>query len=752
MERPPKPDSTPAPPLPTVTRRVGAGTRPPSVKFALATSTPLPPPQSPAPQLLPPPSAETAGPVILEAELVAASSADPSASSASASPTGAARFDPAATEIEGEPTHFTRGSLHTLPSLARFGRYELLGRLAFGGMAEIFLARETAETTHTGGRYIVVKRVLPHVAEDTHFVEMFVDEARLAMQLSHAHICHIYGFGEEQGSYYLAMEWIDGMPLSKVIRRAREQDGGLPLVIALKIIAQVADALDYAHRACDQMGEPLGIVHRDVSPQNVMVSFDGPVKLLDFGIAKATSHSTRTEAGIVKGKFAYMSPQQCLGEPIDARADVFALGLCLYEVLHGTNPFRRQTEFDTMRAIVYEDAPPIADSLMSREVSLDIVHLVEHVVARAIAKKPEERFQSAGELQFALEQVIARMGEVVTSSRIGEQMHELFDAEIKAGPRLDARSSIPPSALHSEAELPAVVLPAGATEKLPASTAERDPRESMSSLPPAKRAQRGALAMVALLLFAVVGGAGAWIAYTFGTMRASTEVASASPAAVGVAVASPAPTTGSLYVDSVPPGATIELGDRGVVGTTPADLAMLEPGVWYVRLHREGRGEWERSIEVRAGERAHLLADLPALAPSEVVDLDLTAPDVAPSEIAVPAEAAPLAADDTPSRSRASERSRASAREGSSRVRGEPGRLSINSRPWSRVYIGPRMLGTTPIGDVEVESGTLRLRLVDRDGLEHARSITVAPGGHERAFFDLRERDLPGSPAAATAE
>ena len=154
---------------------------------------------------------------------------------------------------------------------------------------------------------------------------------------------------------------------AKLIRRARTI-GGVPVPVAARTIAQIAGALHYAHHARDERGRALGIVHRDVSPHNVMVGFDGAVKLLDFGIAKASTHATKTQAGVIKGKFAYMSPQQCLGEPIDARADVFALGLCLYEVLAGRNPFKRQTEFDTMRAIVYEDAPSIADILNKRDV------------------------------------------------------------------------------------------------------------------------------------------------------------------------------------------------------------------------------------------------------------------------------------------------------------------------------------------------------------------------------------------------
>lgn len=205
-------------------------------------------------------------------------------------------------ETELDSSDIERVSLVELPTIARYGdKYELLGRIAYGGMAEIFLCREVGHTDTR--RLMVVKRVLPHVAEDEHFVNMFIDEARLAMQLNHPNICHVYNFGQAEGTYYIAMEWVNGKPLSKIIRRARKNDG-MPVAVVLKIIAQVAEALDYAHRAADAGGEPLGVVHRDVSPQNIMVSYDGVVKLLDFGIAKASSHSTRTEAGVIKGKFS----------------------------------------------------------------------------------------------------------------------------------------------------------------------------------------------------------------------------------------------------------------------------------------------------------------------------------------------------------------------------------------------------------------------------------------------------------------
>ncbi|MCZ7681312.1 MAG: serine/threonine protein kinase [Sandaracinaceae bacterium] len=325
-----------------------------------------------------------------------------------------------------------------LPAICTYGRYEVLGRIAFGGMAEIFLGRET--TAVGASRYLVIKRILPHVADDDQFVQMFLDEARLAIQLNHPNICHIYEFGELESSYFIAMEWVNGVPLGKLIRKARLL-GGIPPELGVRIIAQISEALHYAHRAKDALGRPLGIVHRDVSPHNVMVAYDGQVKLLDFGIAKASSHASKTEAGVVKGKFSYMAPEQCLGKPIDARADVFALGICLYEVLTGQALYHKENEYETMRAVIHDDAPSI------RETRTDLPEALDGIVQRALKKKAEDRFQTAGELQMALERWLADAKKVVNAASIGELMEELYEEQIGA-----ARSSTRrPSASRSSA-------------------------------------------------------------------------------------------------------------------------------------------------------------------------------------------------------------------------------------------------------------------------------------------------------------
>lgn len=311
------------------------------------------------------------------------------------------------------------------PPIDTYGKYDILGRLAVGGMAEVFLARENA--THGAGRHVAVKRILPQIADDDTFVQMFLDEARLAMRLNHPNICHIYDIGEIDHSYFIAMEWVNGVPLGKLIQKARDV-GGLPIAVAVKVMAQVGDALNYAHQARDGVGRPLNIVHRDVSPQNVMIRFDGVVKLLDFGIAKAATQTNQTEAGIVKGKFSYMSPEQCLGKPLDARSDIFAIGACLYEALTGKPAFRRSSDLDTMRAIVHEPVPS------ARLVRADVPPRLDAILRKALAKDPAQRFQTAGEMYVALERFLAEQGEFIHAMHVAQFIEKVLPNAATDGP------------------------------------------------------------------------------------------------------------------------------------------------------------------------------------------------------------------------------------------------------------------------------------------------------------------------------
>ncbi|HEX6835558.1 MAG TPA: serine/threonine-protein kinase, partial [Polyangia bacterium] len=221
----------------------------------------------------------------------------------------------------------------SLDGARTLGSYQLLSQLAVGGMAEIYIAR----THGVGGfeKLVALKVIHPNFSADPDFVQMLVDEAKLSVQLTHANIVQTFDLGRVDEQYYIAMELIDGIDLYKLLRRASEHEIDFPFEVAAFIAAEVAQGLDYAHRKRDARGRPLKIVHRDVSPQNVLVSFDGEVKIVDFGIAKAALRGQQTAAGVIKGKYYYMSPEQAWGDPIDARTDIFSAGILLYEMIVG---------------------------------------------------------------------------------------------------------------------------------------------------------------------------------------------------------------------------------------------------------------------------------------------------------------------------------------------------------------------------------------------------------------------------------
>jgi serine/threonine-protein kinase len=320
------------------------------------------------------------------------------------------------------------------PSAVSFGRYNLLGRLAVGGMAEIFLANERTE----GGasRHVVVKMARPHLTELTGFDDMFTNEGRVAMRLTHPNICHVYEFGKERGRYFMAMEWVNGVSLRDLTRRAKQRGEQLPVDVVVKIIAQMADALDYAHRLRDSRGRSLNIVHRDVSPHNIMISYDGVVKLLDFGVAKGGHTKETTQSGTVKGKFNYMSPQQCTGRSIDGRADVFSLGVCLWEALTAKALFKRETQYETFKAIIEDEVPKIS------EFRDDVPEELDELLSKALAKSLTDRYKTAGEFHDDLARFLQKRGDVVSSSKISRYMEGLFEDELAAGPHLETSEEI----------------------------------------------------------------------------------------------------------------------------------------------------------------------------------------------------------------------------------------------------------------------------------------------------------------------
>lgn len=325
-----------------------------------------------------------------------------------------------------------------------FGKYLLLDRLAVGGMAEVFLAKSFGIEGFE--KIIAVKRILPTMAEDEDFIDMFIDEAKIAGHLNHANIVPIYELGKIGESHYIAMEYVWGKDLLQIMNRFRKMRKRMPAAMVAFIGTRMCEALEYAHGKRDRDGQPLNLIHRDISPQNVLVSYEGAVKLIDFGIAKAASRTTTTQAGVLKGKFGYMSPEQVRGLPIDHRSDLFAVGTCMYEMLTADRLFVGESDFSTLEKVRHAEARPPSEFIP------DLPPEFESIVMRALSRNVDDRWQSAGELHEALQQFLVAQRPTFTTTKLAAWMTSAFTDEVtKEKSRLDgyakvARPSGPPAA------------------------------------------------------------------------------------------------------------------------------------------------------------------------------------------------------------------------------------------------------------------------------------------------------------------
>ena len=328
-----------------------------------------------------------------------------------------------------------------------FGKYQMVKKLATGGMAEVWLARQTG--IEGFNRHVVVKRILPHLAEDPEFVQMFLNEAKIAARFNHPNIAQIYELGQIDGSYFIAMEFIHGEDLGRLMRKAWSTGQWIARPLAIRIVASACEGLHYAHTRMDESGRPLRVVHRDISPQNILISFDGSVKVVDFGIAKAADQASMTKSGAIKGKFAYMAPEQAAGKPLDARTDTFALGLVLYELLTGVRPLKRDSELATLQAALEcaIDPPSVVAEVPSE---------LDEVVMKALAKAPDDRYKDSRSFQMALEEFLISQRLVATSVQISELMETLFADRRAEEARLGAPN---PASQESISAMPAMPEP-----------------------------------------------------------------------------------------------------------------------------------------------------------------------------------------------------------------------------------------------------------------------------------------------------
>ncbi len=279
-----------------------------------------------------------------------------------------------------------------MSNLEQFGKYILLEKLAAGGMAEVYLAKSNG--ANGVSKFVAVKRILPQYSDNEEFIEMFKDEANVAINLNHSNVVSIYDFGIEKGQFFLVMEFVEGRNLRQILNELKKANKSVSIEQAVYIVKEAAAGLDHAHRCTDsRSGKPLNITHRDMSPQNIMISFEGESKVIDFGIAKAEKTSEATKAGTLKGKFAYMSPEQSEGLPIDPRTDVFALGIILWELLANDRLFTGSNEAAILRKVRDCQIPPI------RKINPLVPTELERIVTKALAKDKNVRYQTAANLQ-----------------------------------------------------------------------------------------------------------------------------------------------------------------------------------------------------------------------------------------------------------------------------------------------------------------------------------------------------------------
>jgi serine/threonine protein kinase len=335
----------------------------------------------------------------------------------------------------------------------RFGRYTLFMPLSTGGMGEIFLARlEGSDGLDT---LCVIKKILPHLAQDPHFVERFIDEARILVKLSHGNVAQVLDMGVHDGAPYIALEFIDGKDLRRVLQRTRDRKLPLPLSFVLSVMSRVLDALAHAHRQRDEHGQELNLVHRDVSPQNVLISYEGEVKVIDFGLAKSAQSASRTNPSVVLGKFMYMSPEQARHKPVDRRSDLYAVGLCLWELVAGRNPFDEVPPGEIMAKVANPAIPPL------QSVEPLCPAALSRAVERALSPDPAQRFQTAEEFRGVLQGLLQQIDPLAGAETTSRFMRDAFAAEYQAERRVLASVNEQARAL-TEAEFAA---PADASEE-----------------------------------------------------------------------------------------------------------------------------------------------------------------------------------------------------------------------------------------------------------------------------------------------
>jgi serine/threonine protein kinase len=557
--------------------------------------------------------------------------------------------------------------------MERFDQYLLLKRVGSGGMAELFKAKKVGIEGFE--RVVAIKRILPHLSSDEEFIEMFIAEAKLAARLSQRNIVQIYDFGKIDESYFIAMEYVPGKDLRTILKRCKARNMAFPLPLAVYIAKEVACGLNTAHNQKDNNGKSLNIIHRDISPQNILISYDGEVKVVDFGIAKAGTHS-KTSTGVLKGKVSYMSPEQAWGKPVDQRSDIFSLGLCLYEMLTGEKLFKGDTEINTLEKVreVSVDRRP---SSLNHNVSSDI----EAPVLKALAKEPNQRYQTARDMETELNATLRQISHLDPPLQLRQFMYELFPTEIEEEQWEDVDQTVyEPNAQDYVAR------------SRSGQTGRKEERSGAVAASGSPGRRRYVYAIAAVLVAVVVAlGAVYFVTRSPGPprdLRASAQalpqqpvpaapqqpvpaapqqpqpaapqqpVPAVSPAPIG------APMKGTLNV-SATPWANVYIGGKNY-GRTPQTIDDLTVGTHTVRLENPNFEVWETTVKILRKGAVKVHHDFAGF-----------------------------------------------------------GKIVVNAKPWANVYLDGNLKGQTPITIPKVPSGEHHVKIVREGYAEITRTITV---------------------------
>ncbi|MBL8957178.1 MAG: serine/threonine protein kinase [Myxococcaceae bacterium] len=551
-------------------------------------------------------------------------------------------------------------------------------------MAEIWLAKQAGPRGFE--KVVVIKRIVDSLSADPEFVEMFLDEARIAAQLNHPNIVQIYDLGEHAGAYYIAMEYLPGENLSAIARGAMKAGMALPIPFAVRIIAAAAEGLGHAHSRHGVKGEHLNVVHRDVSPQNIIITYDGLVKLVDFGIAKAANRGSQTLGGQIKGKVAYMAPEQATGQTIDRRADLFSLAIVLYELVTKTRLFHREDQFQALSAVT--SAEPVQPAHVRNP---EVPPELSLILSTALQKNPDDRYQDASAFQNALDGWLKAQPNSPTANDVGAFMHKLFAQRINARAKLIETASmgeLTPSAARDAVRN-------DTDHSMPGRTGNRT---AMRSQPPQARA---ALVLIPSALALVLAGI-----LLARMMFKRDEVPRADETAQQQQVQpkplADVPQLGTLVVETDPPGADVTVDGSGV-GKSPVTLAEQRLGKHEISASLAGRKTMATTLSLQeAGGKAKVLLPLP-LEVAEVKPAPVGSP---PPKKAQPAVAM--------------------------------GKLSLSTQPWTHVSLNGKALGDTPLIDQALPAGRHLLKLVnDEKGISTSVEVEVKAGQTTKKMLKL---------------